>query len=86
MAHFDASVPSGESPVNGRAGLVSFCLQGRDLCHVEPTTVLGSVVKLQTPGDAPGFCGREGLVERNAPLLLLPRLETVFFNRLRPGL
>ena len=31
MVHFDASVLSGESPVNGRSGLVSFCLQGRDL-------------------------------------------------------
>ncbi len=31
MVHFDASVLSGESPVYGRTGLVSFCLQGRDL-------------------------------------------------------
>ncbi len=31
MVHFDASVLSGESPVNGRSGLVSCCLQGRDL-------------------------------------------------------
>jgi len=30
MAHFDASVLSRESPVYGRSGLVSFCLQGRD--------------------------------------------------------
>ena len=30
MVHFDASVISGESPVYGRSGLVSFCLQGRD--------------------------------------------------------
>ena len=89
MVHFDASVLDGESPVYGRSGLVSFCLQGRnftteglfignapaqdsppqdaefDLCHIEPTAVFGSVVKLQTPGDAPGFSGREGLVERS---------------------
>ena len=69
MVKLDSGVHSGESPVNGCSGLVSFCLQGRDLatqslfigntpaqdspgqdteldlCHVEPTTVLGSVVK-----------------------------------------
>jgi len=31
MVHFDACVLSRESPVNGRSGLVSFCLQDRDL-------------------------------------------------------
>ncbi len=31
MVHFDASVLNGESPVDGSSGLVSFCLQGRDL-------------------------------------------------------
>ena len=53
---------SGESPVNGCSGLVSFCLQGRDLaslftdlCHVEPTTVLGSVVKLQAFAYSPSL-------------------------------
>ena len=30
MVHFDASVFSGESPVYGRSGLVSFCFHGRD--------------------------------------------------------
>ncbi len=30
MVHFDASVLSGKSPVNGRSDLVSFCLQGLD--------------------------------------------------------
>ena len=77
------SVHSGESPVNGCSGLVSFCLQGRDLatqslfigntpaqepgdteldlCHVEPTTVLGSVVKLQAFAYSPSLLGLEGL-------------------------
>ena len=34
-----------------------------DLCHIEPTAVFGSVVKLQTPGDAPRFSGRLGGTE-----------------------
>ena len=87
MVHFDTSVRSGESPVYGRSGLVSFCLQGRDLateslrigdtpaqdlpgqdteldlCHVEPTTVLGSVVKLQAFAYSPSLLGLEGFVE-----------------------
>ena len=87
MVHFDASVFSGESPVYGRSGLVSFCLHDRDLateslfigdtpaqdspsqdteldlCHVEPTTVLGSVVKLQAFAYSPSLLGLEGFVE-----------------------
>ena len=31
MVKLDSGVHSGESPVNGCSGLVSFCLQGRDL-------------------------------------------------------
>ena len=34
-----------------------------DLRHVQPTGVLGRVVKFQPPDDAPGFGGGEGLVE-----------------------
>ena len=35
-----------------------------DLRHVQPTAVLGRVMKLQPPGDPPGFLSREGLVQR----------------------
>ena len=87
MVEFDSSVHSGESPVYGRSGLVSFCLHGRDfdseglfigdapaqdspgqdaelyLCHVEPTAVLGSVVKLQAFAYSPSLLGLEGFVE-----------------------
>ena len=34
-----------------------------DLCHVEPTTVLGSVVKLQAFAYSPSLLGLEGFVE-----------------------
>ena len=35
-----------------------------DLGHVEPTTVFGSVMKLQTLGDASRFGWLEGVVQR----------------------
>ncbi len=33
-----------------------------DLCHVQPTAVLGRVVELQSFHDTPGLSGGEGLV------------------------
>ena len=96
MVHFEASVLSGESPVYGRSGLVSFCLQGHylvseglfigdtpaqdspgqdaelDLCHVEPTTVFGSVVKLQAFAYSPSLLGLEGFVDREAGFVETP--------------
>ena len=35
-----------------------------DLRHVEPTAVLGGVMKLQPLGNPPGFPSRESLVQR----------------------
>ena len=35
-----------------------------DLRHVQPTPVLGRVMKLQPPGNPPGFLSRESLVQR----------------------
>ena len=34
-----------------------------DLRHIEPATVLGRIVELQTPDDPSGLLGREGLVQ-----------------------
>src|SRR5215207_10782681 len=39
-----------------------------DLDHVEPAGVLGGVVELQAAQDAPGFGGREGLIEGAGPV------------------
>ena len=35
-----------------------------DLCHIQPTAMLGRMVKSQLPGDAPGLLRRERLVQR----------------------
>ena len=38
MVKLDSGVHSGESPVNGCSGLVSFCLQGREKFYAKPST------------------------------------------------
>ena len=48
MVHFDACVLSRESPVNGRSGLVSFCLQDRDLAT--ESLFIGDTPAKDSPG------------------------------------
>jgi len=53
MVDFDASVLSGEFPVNGRTGLVSFCLQGRDFAT--EGLFSGDTPMQDSPGQDPGL-------------------------------
>ena len=61
--------PSGDLVFEGwpvaQAPIETLLSQGAqlNLGDVEPTAVFGRVMKLQAPGQAPSFWGREGLIE-----------------------
>ena len=61
---------SAEGPLVGKA--LSETTAGEDaeldLRHIQPTPMLGSVMKLQPLGDTPGLWGRESLVQRRHPV------------------